>query len=103
MISIENIKALSKVDLNYIVGARVANLPMKTIEDISRKLSGQDSSTIRMQTNYGDLICEFSQKRYIKDKREMERQITRAEKLLKNPGSMKRVKFISSKGQDLYA
>jgi transposase len=99
MISIENIKALIKVQLNYIVGARAANLPMKTIEKVSRKLSGHDGATIRMQTNYGDLICEFSHKRYTKDKREMEKQITKAEKLLKNPGSIKRVKFISSKEQ----
>ena len=66
MISIENIQALRKVHLNYIVGARVANLPMKTIEEISRKLDSKDSATIRMKTNYGDLICEFSQKRFLK-------------------------------------
>lgn len=99
MISIENIKALRKVHLNYIVGARVANLAMKTIEEISRKLMGNDGTTIRMQTNYGDLICEFSQKRYVKDKREMEKQITKAEKLLKNPGNIRRTKFISSEGE----
>ena len=54
---------------------------------------------MRMQTKYGDLICEFSKKRYAKDKHEMEKQIARAEKLLKNPGSIKRGKFISSEGQ----
>jgi len=99
MISIENIKALTKVHLNYIVGARAANLPMKTIEEVSRRISGHDGATIRMQTNYGGLICEFSQKRHTKDKREMEKQITKAEKLLKNPGNIKRTKFISSEGQ----
>ena len=99
MISIENIQALRKVHLNYIVGARAANLPMKTIEEVSRKLGSKDSATIRMQTNYGDLICEFSQKRYTKDKREMEKQVIKAEKLLKNPGNIKRVKFISPEGQ----
>lgn len=99
MISIENIEALRKVHLNYIVGGRAANLPMKTIEEVSRRISGYDGATIRIQTNYGDLICEYSQKRYTKDKREMEKQITKAEKLLKNPGNIKRTKFISSEGQ----
>jgi transposase len=99
MISIENINALTKAYLNYIVGARVANLPIKTIEEVSKRISGDDGSTIRMQTNYGDLICEFSQKRYTKDKREMEKQITKAEKLLKNPGSIKRTKYISTEGE----
>jgi len=73
---------------------------MKTIKEISRKPGSKDSATIRMKTNHGDLICEFSQKRFLKDKREMEKQIIRAEKLLKNPGNIKRVKFISPKGQD---
>jgi len=100
MISSENIKALTKVHLDYIVGARIGNLPMKTIEEVSRKLSARDGKTIRIRTSNGDLICEFSQKRYVKDKREMEKQITKAEKLLKNPGSIKRVKFISSQGQE---
>ena len=98
MISSENIKALTKVNLNYIVGARVGNLSKKNIEEVSKKLLGKDNATIRMQTNYGDLVCEFSKKRYNKDKREMEKQIIKAEKLLKNPSSVKRGKFICSEG-----
>lgn len=100
MISSENIKALTKVHLDYIVGARIGNLPMKTIEEVNRKLSARDGKPIRIRTSNGDLVCEFSQKRYVKDKREMEKQIIKAEKLLKNPGSIKRVKFISSQGQE---
>ena len=87
MISDENIKALTKAGLDYIVGARVAKLSLKDIEGVNKKLFGYDGLTMRMQTKYGDLICEFSQKRYAKDKQEMEKQIARAEKYLKNPGS----------------
>lgn len=96
MISSDNIAALSSAKLNYIVGARIANLSMNTIKIISSKLNIHDGATMRMQTEYGDLICEFSEKRYAKDKREMENYITKAEKLLKNPGSIKRTKFITS-------
>jgi transposase len=99
MLSSKNIEALTKVSLQYIVGARVANLPLKTIEELSGQLFGRDGATTRIRTKHGELVCEFSQKRYAKDKREMEKQITKAEKLLKNPGSIKRVKFISSKEQ----
>jgi transposase len=99
MISSKNIEALTRVNLQYIVGARTASLSMKLIEQVSQKLFGHDGATMRVQTNYGDLICEFSQKRYVKDKREMEKQIARAEKLLKNTGNIKRAKFISSEGQ----
>ncbi len=99
MISVENIKALRQAELHYIVGARVAKLTQKQIEEVNKKLFARDGLTLRMQTKYGDLICEFSQKRYAKDKREMEKQIARAEKLIKNPGSIKKSKFISSQTQ----
>jgi len=99
MISSENIKELTKAHLQYIVGARVAKLSLKQIEEVNKKLFGDDGLTMHMQTKNGDLICEFSQKRYAKDKHELEKQIARAEKLLKNPGSIKRAKFISSQGQ----
>jgi len=96
MISIENIAALKSVKLNYIVGARIANLSINTIKAISSKLKMNDGATVRMETEYGYLICEFSSKRYAKDKREMENYITKAEKLLRNPGGIKRAKFITS-------
>jgi transposase len=96
MISSENIAAMSTAHLQYIVGARVANLSLNRIRTISAQLGEHDGATMRMETEHGDLICEFSAKRYAKDKREMEKYIVKAEKLLKNPGNIKRVKFITS-------
>lgn len=96
MISAENINALGSAGLHYIVGARVANLSVDNIKAISTQLDQQDTRTIRMETELGDLVCEFSAKRYAKDKREMERGIAKAESILKYPGTMKRVKFITS-------
>ncbi len=96
MISKENITALISAKLSYIVGARVANLSTETIKSVSSNLMMQKGATIRIQTECGDLVCEFSSKRYAKDKREMENLITKAEKLLENPGSIKRAKFITS-------
>jgi hypothetical protein len=89
MISSENIAALCSVKLQYIVGARIANLSLNCIKTISAKLGQQDGVTIREKTELGDLICEFSEKRFVKDKREMEKHITKAEKLLKNTGAIK--------------
>jgi hypothetical protein len=57
MISSENITALTRVGLQYIVGARVANLPVKLIEAVNVQLFGLDGSTVRLQTKYGELIC----------------------------------------------
>lgn len=96
MIGAENIKALRSAKLQYIVGARVANLSLDCIKTISAQLKKQDTKTIRLKTNLGDLVCEFSAKRFAKDKREMEKGIAKANNILNNPGTMKRVKFITS-------
>jgi hypothetical protein len=43
---------------------------------------------IRMATaSKGDLILSFSQKRYAKEKREMDKQLEKANHYLKNPSS----------------
>jgi hypothetical protein len=96
MISAENIKVLRSAKLNYIVGARVASLPLDCIKTISIQLKKQDTKTIRLKTFLGNLVCEFSAKRFAKDKREMEKGIAKANNILNNPGRMKRVKFITS-------
>jgi len=96
MISDKNITALASACIQYIVGARIANLSIKHITEISAQLSQRDGATVRVETELGDLICEFSAKRFAKNKRELEKYITKAEMLLKNPGNMKRAKFITS-------
>lgn len=96
MISFENIQALKDQQLRYIVGARIGNLPHKVIQEVSSKLNLENGATVRITTNHGDLVCDFSSKRYAKDKREMERQIKKAEKLLRGPSALKRTKFIKA-------
>lgn len=102
MISRRNIEELGKHGLRYIVGARMGNLPSLTIASVSKTLNGIDGSTTRVRTGHGDLLCGFSLVRFRKDKREMEKQIQKAEHLLKMPGSVKRTKFLKSSGTALY-
>lgn len=99
MISLDNVEKLAANNLSYIVGARVANLTRKQIKEISKELNGVDRSSIRMETERGLLVCEFSRKRYQKDKREMKKQIAKAEKLLANNKALKRTKFIKNIGK----
>jgi len=96
MISAESIKVLRSEKLQYIVGARAANLSLDYIKRISAQLNKQDTKTIRLKTNLGDLVCEFSTRRFAKDNREMEKGIVKANNILNNPGKIKRVKFITS-------
>lgn len=99
MISSENIKLLSSVSLKYIVGARLANLSLSLIKTISAKLNCSDGMTVRVKTELGDLICEYSLKRFRKDKREMDNYIKKAESLIKQPGKIKKAKYLKINDQ----
>lgn len=97
MISLENVQLLIKEDISYIVGARVANLKLDQIMHIKKELKDIDGSSMRIETDRGLLVCDFSMNRYKKDKREMEKQINKATKLLEKKIGMKRTKFLMNK------
>jgi transposase len=106
MISFDNIQKLKDHRLSYIVGARIANLKHSQKETINRELIGQtltselekkDGISTRLETDRGLLICDFSFRRYQKDLKEMEKQIIRAETLIKNHTGGKRIKFLKLK------
>jgi transposase len=107
MISLDNIEKLKEYELSYIVGARMANLKDTETKQAYEELIGQnqtaeelqkiDGRSMRMQTERGLLVCDFSFKRYQKDKREMEKQIARAEKKLQKNEGIKRTKFIKNR------
>lgn len=99
MISLDNVKALSENKLLYIVGARVGNLSGKSIREISSMIGRENGKNIRMETKHGSLVCDFSEKRYRKDKADMDKQIAKAEILLKNPSRLKRTKFVKGKNK----
>ncbi|MFZ2938285.1 MAG: IS1634 family transposase [Candidatus Omnitrophota bacterium] len=99
MISLDNVKALFENKLSYIVGARVGNLANKSIREISSMLDRKNGKSIRIETKHGFLVCDFSEKRYRKDKANMAKQIAKAEILLKNPSRLKRAKFVKGKNK----
>lgn len=97
MISAENVKSLVKNNLNYIVGARLSNLKSALQKKIAKKLKKLDGGMTRIETESGFLICDFSIKRYRKDRYEMEKQIKKAKILLQNPSKIsKRNKFLKT-------
>lgn len=103
MLSLDNIEALKQNNLSYIVGARIANLSISKIKEISLFLNQKDCASIRTQTKHGTLIGDFSAKRYRKDKNEMEKQIKKAEAYLKKPSDIKRTKFLKNLYKGKYA
>ena len=96
MISADNIDNLKAVKIDYIVGARLGNLQADILNSIDKQLPRTDSANIRLNTNLGYLICDFSKKRFAKDKFEMEKQIAKAKEILQHPGKTKKIKFIKT-------
>lgn len=95
MISRDNIQALKDASLNFIVGARLGVLDIETVTKISHNLNLTDRASIRVPQNGGFLICDFSAKRYAKDKSDTEKQIKRAARVVEGKASTKKLKFLT--------
>ena len=101
MISAENIKELKAEGIHYIVGARLGNLPQSIFEKIHAKIKREDGKAIRIKTDKGYLICSFSNARYRKDKYEMEKQILKAQTIIKRPSKNTKAKFVKAHNEEL--
>lgn len=96
MLSLENMLLLEKESYQYIVGARLANTPKDFIDVMASQLKRQDGDVIRLSlpNRSYDVICSYSEKRAKKDKREFDKQIEKAQKLISKQESGKRAKFV---------
>ncbi|MDP3180242.1 MAG: IS1634 family transposase, partial [Bacteroidota bacterium] len=101
MISSENIQKLTQSNINYIVGARLGNIPAALLETIDKTIIREDGKSIRIQTDNGFLICSYSSVRYRKDRYEMEKQIEKAKQVIAEPSKSKKMKFTQTKGQKI--
>ena len=101
MISSDNILALKENSLNYIVGARLGNIPDTLVREIDKSIAREDGKSIRLKTDNGYLICSYSSVRYRKDKHEMEKQIEKAKYIINNPSKNKKLKFTKSNGHNI--
>ena len=103
MLSRENLLELKSAGFSYIVGARLANSALAVIEKVHSELGEKDGTTMRIAIEQGELICAFSAKRYRKDKAELEKQITKAKKLVKSGEPGKRARFVKRVEDEAYA
>lgn len=94
MLSRDNLRKLSDEGYSYIVGARLANAPRATIRDVSAALGQTDGATVRVTTEHGNLVCSFREKRYRKDKADLETQVKKAETLIRKGEPGKRARFV---------
>lgn len=101
MISANNVRKLVENNINYIVGARLGNLSNELTEQIDKNIIREDGKSIRIKTDNGYLICNFSSLRYRKDKYEMEKQIAKAKAIIESPSKHKKVKFTKTSGEHI--
>ena len=66
MISSQNISHLIENNINYIVGARLGNLPQKNMDEIDTKIQREDGKSISIKIENGHLICSYASLRYRK-------------------------------------
>lgn len=98
MISTENVKQLTQNNINYIVGARLGNVPTRLLENIDQNITREDGKSIRLKTQNGYLVCSYSSVRYRKDRYEMEQQIQKAKQVIERPSKNKKLKFTQTDG-----
>ncbi len=101
MISTENVKQLIQNNINYIVGARLGNIPFSLLENIDKNISREDGKSIRIKTDNGYLICSYSSVRYRKDLYDMNKQIEKAKQVVEKPSKDKKLKFTKTNNHQL--
>lgn len=101
MISTENVKQFIQNNINYIVGARLGNIPSVLLENIDKNISREDGKSIRIKTDNGYLICSYSSVRYRKDLYEMNKQIEKARQVVEKPSKEKKLKFTKTTNHQL--
>ncbi len=105
MLSKENMLKLENEGYRYIVGARLASAASSFIEQVHKLLPRTNKAVQRFSYNATvkntTMICEFSEARYKKDKREFDKQVRRALELLGKNEPGRRAKFVKkSKEKD---
>lgn len=101
MISEENMERLETKRLQYIVGARLANLSARRLSTINGSIPRRDGAHIRMplEESHRVLIVSYSATRAAKDRSDREKQVAKAQEMLKRPDrATRRYKFLSVQG-----
>ena len=76
------------------MGARLANANYNLIKQIHNGLQNKDGAMLRLPSIHGNLICDFSNKRYKKQLNDLNQQIKKAEEFVAKKLSGKRAKFV---------
>lgn len=94
MLSEERLKELRTMNISYIVGARLANSNLDLVKQIHDTLENKNGASARFPSMHGDLVCDFSSKRYKKELHDLNKMIKKAEELVAEQSIGKGVTFV---------
>jgi len=94
MLDEERLTELREKGISYIVGARLSNASLAMVKNIHGKLNGNPGTIARFTSRHGDLICDFSLKRYKKESNELTKMVQKAEELVAKQSLKVKAKFI---------
>lgn len=94
MLDDDRLAELREKGISYIVGARLANSDLGTVKKIHTALDSVNGAITRLNSRHGDLICDFSVKRYKKELNDLNKLIQKAEDLVAKQSSGVKAKFI---------
>jgi hypothetical protein len=100
MLSSKNLSALSKAGYTYIVGSRLHKIPYDIAEyQKTQELTDNQIITTQLKGNQR-IIYQYREKRAQLDMRNIEKQITKAEKIINDKLAVHKAKFLSIKTKD---
>jgi transposase len=94
MLDNDRLSKLREKGLTYIVGARLANADLGKVKQIYCALNAVNGAITRLNSRHGDLICDFSTKRYTKELNELNRLVKKVEDMVAKQSSDAKTKFI---------
>jgi transposase len=94
MLDDDKLAELREKGISYIVGARLANSGLGIVKQVHDALSEVNGAMTRLHSRHGDLICDFSLKRYRKELNDLSKLVQKAEDLVAKQSSGAKAKFI---------
>ncbi len=94
MLSEERLTELRAKNIYYIVGARLVNANLDLVKKAHAVLENKNGACSRFPSLHGDLVCEFSDKRYKKELHDLNKMIKKAEELVAEQSTGKTVTFV---------
>lgn len=104
MLSVDNLNELKKYNVNYIVAARLSNLSKEFTEEMVKRLNRKEDVYFRKETDNGILICSYSKRRAVKDRKDRLKQIAKAKKYLESSKTiLRKPRFLTEVKESSYA